>query len=457
MFYALATVCLLFVVGAVGLIDAGLVRRKNLMDTWIQKLVASMLAAIGITIVGYAIWIWQYYSAFGVPDPLKTALDDWTPFGPALTEYSQNLDPAHYIEADVFQVFVAFFMAYVAVGGALLHSAGLERVKAVPMYVIAFVFGALVCPFVLYLTWGSVGPLSNKGAHDYIGQFALYIVVGVWALILAWRAGPRIGAFDKDPRTVGPVPHNVGWTAVGVAILMFAAPFAFLGCGFFVPDVGYFGISLSNSGFGIVVINVFAAYVGGVLAGALISYRTRNPIFVLIGIPAGYISTGTALDIGRPWEILVLAFIGMFVVYGTYQLLYKLKIDDKKIVPLALGGGSFGALAGGIVGSGDKTGGFFGITEGKYAFQHAEISIGMQALALVVTIAIAGISGLILIVGLEKTIGLRVSEEDELRGLDEAYWGTPPPPYVDEILLESDVAPTSGSHRAGRRAPETVS
>ncbi len=430
-FYAMATVCLLFVVAAVGLIDAGLVRRKNLLDTWVQKLVCAMLAGVGMVAIGYAFWEAQYYQAFGTPNAVGQALHDWSIFGPAQTHFSQNLDPKLFPTADVYQIFVVFFVAYAMVGAALLHSAGLERVKALPMYIMSLVLGTIVIPVALFYTWGSTSPLTNRGVHDYIGSYSLYVVVGVWALILAWRAGPRLGAFDRDARTIGPVPHNLSWSAIGIGVLLFAAPFAFLGCGYFVPGSGYYGISLTSSGFGIALVNIFVSYLGGGIAGALISYRTKNPIMALIGVAAGYIGSGASLDIAQPWEIFIIAFVGAFAVYGVYQLLYKLRIDDKKIVPLALGGGTYSVIVAGIVGAGKHTGGYFGLT-GKYAPQHASISIGWQLIGLAVTVAIALISGLVVIVGLEKTIGLRVSEKAEIDGLDEHYWGSPPPPYADE-------------------------
>lgn len=451
-FYGLATVCLLFVVGAVGLIDAGLVRRKNLLDTWVQKLVCSMIAGGALAVVGYAIWEIQFYQAFAIPHPVTQAIKDWWLFGPNVTHFAQQLDPKVSPTADVFQVFMAFFIAYAAVGGALLHSAGLERVKAAPMFVICALAGGLVIPFVLYLTWGSVSPLTNRGVHDYIGTFSLYLVVGVWALILAWRAGPRLGAFRPDGRTIGPVPHNLGLSATGVTVLLFAAPFAFLGCGYFVNDAGYYGISLTTSGFGIATLNIFMSYVGGILGGAIISYRTKNPIMALIGAAAGYIGAGASLDIGKPWQILIVAFISSFVVYGVYLLLLRLRLDDKKIVPLALGGGIYSALAAGVVGAGHKTGGYFGLT-GKYAPQHATITLGWQALGVVVTLVVAGVTGLVVIVGLEKTIGLRVSDEQEVLGLDDTYWRAPPPPYVDGPS-PVDQAPTSTSgNEAARGVP----
>ncbi|MGH2869613.1 MAG: ammonium transporter, partial [Solirubrobacteraceae bacterium] len=417
-FYALATVCLLFIVAAVGLIDAGLVRRKNLLDTWVQKIVSAMVAGFGMLVIGYAIWEVQYYQAFGGPNPVGQAIHDWWLFGPAITHFAQNLDPKVFPTQDVFQIFMAFFVAYAMVGGTLLHSAGLERVKALPMYIICLIAGAFVIPIVLYYTWGSTSPLTIRGVHDYIGIYSLYIVVGVWALLIAWRAGPRLGAFSADARTMGPIPHNLGWSAAGIGILLFAAPFAFLGCGYIVAGSGYYGISLTTSGFGIVVLNVFMSYIGGALGGALISYRTKNPIMALIGVAAGYIGAGASLDIGLPWQVFIVAFIASFVVYGVFLLLYRLKIDDKKIVPLALGGGVYSAIAAGIVGAGDKTGGYFGLT-GKYAPQHASITIGWQLVGILVTVAIAAVSGLIVIVGLEKTIGLRITEEEEGVGLDD--------------------------------------
>lgn len=429
-FYGLATVCLLFIVVAIGLIDAGLVRRKNLLDTWVQKIVCALLAGGALAVIGYAIWEIQFYNAFAIPNPVSQALKDWWLFGPNVTTFSQNLDPKLSPSADVFQVFMAFFVAYAAVGGALLHSAGLERVKAAPMFVIVTIAGGLIIPIVLWLTWGSVSPLTSRGVHDYIGIFSLYIVIGIWALIIAWRAGPRIGAFDKDPRTIGPVPHNLGLSAIGVGILMFAAPFAFLGCGYWVAGSGYFGISLTTSGFGIVVLNIFMSYVGGGLGGAVISYRTKNPIMALIGVAAGYIGAGASLDIGKPWQILIVSFIASFVVYATFLLLYRFRIDDKKIVPLALGGGIYGALAAGIVGWGDKTGGYFGL-KGNYAPQHATINLGWQAIGVLAAVIIAVVSGLVVILGLEKTIGLRTAEEEEVDGLDNTYWRSPPPPYAD--------------------------
>jgi ammonium transporter, Amt family len=433
-FYAMATVCLFLLVVAVGLIDTGLVQRKNVLDVWIGKLMSAVIAGLALAIVGYGVWQAQYYEAAGVPEPWKAAISDWWLGGSHTETFAQFLDPKVAFEADVFQVFFAFFIAYAMVGGALLHSAGLERVKAAPMYIIAAVAGGVIIPLVLYLTWGSASPLTKNGLHDYLGVFSLYIVVGVWSLIIAWRAGPRLGAFhDEQAKQAGPGPgilghrpHNLSLTALGVGLALFAVPFLALGCGFIVPEVGYFGISLTTSGFGVALINIFVSFLGGGIMGAIISYATKNPIMVLLGPVAGYIGSAASMDIAKPLEMLVVSFIAPLVVYGVYRLLIAARIDDKKIVPLTLGGGIYAAIAAGIVGAGDKTGGFFGITEGDYTFQGATISLGDQLVGVLVTLGIAGVSGLVLIFALEKTIGLRVKESEELEGLDHVFWGAGP-------------------------------
>jgi len=440
-FYGIATITLFLLVVAIGLIDAGLVQRKNLLDAWIGKLAAAFIAGLGMFLIGYAIWQVSFYEAFEIPKPWGEAISQWWAGGVNVTSLPQTLNPELAPENDVFQVFLVFFVAYAMAGGALLHSAGLERVKHLPMNIIAAVAGTIVIPFLLYLTWGSVGPLDKNGVHDYLGTFSLYIFVGTWALILAWRAGPRVGAFFEEridpsrPGTglLGHKPHNLGLTAAGVGLALFCVPFLALGCGYIVPDAGYFGISMTNSGFGLVLENVFMSFIGGAITGFAIAYFTKNPIMALLGPVAGYIGCSCSYDVAKPLGILVISLIAPVVVYGGYLLMQKLRIDDKKIVPLALFGGVYAALAAGIAGAGKATGGYFELENGAYAFQHATINIGHQLVGVGATLGISAITGLVLIVGLEKTIGLRVDRDKEIEGLDETSWGSGPPSEFEDL------------------------
>jgi ammonia channel protein AmtB len=252
---------------------------------------------------------------------------------------------------------------------------------------------------------------------------------------------------------LGHKPHNLGLSAAGVGLVLFCVPFLALGCGYIVPGAGYFGISMTNSGFGLVLENVFMSFLGGAVTGFAISYLTKNPIMALLGPVAGYIGCSASFDIGRPLGILIVSMLAPLVVYGGYLLMQRLRIDDKKIVPLALFGGTYAALAAGIVGAGKATGGYFELENGDFAFQHASITFGHQLLGVVVTIGISTITGLVLVLALEKTIGLRVEREKEVAGLDEALWGSGPAHEFEDLPRLSPAA-MAAVEAASATAPE---
>lgn len=151
-------------------------------------------------------------------------------------------------------------------------------------------------------------------------------------------------------------------------------------------------------------------------------------------------------DITKPWIMFLCALGGPLVAYVTNQLVVRLGIDEPKVIPLVLGPGIYAALLPGILHSGTPTGGFLGITEGKFAFQGAEITFAWQAIGLGVTLAIALGSGLLTILAVEKTIGLRVSEEAELEGLDLHYWGLQVGADPDRVDLR---VPAEPPHNGG--------
>jgi Amt family ammonium transporter len=444
-FFAVGTTSLFLAVIAMGLIDSGLVRRKSSIDTWVQKLLCALLAGFAMLVGGYALWQWQFNSALGVPNPFRQAMSDWWIGGGNFRHFATELNPAAVPEADTLQSYGAFFLTWAALVGALLHSVGIERAKALPMFILSIVAGGVVMPVIAYLTWGSAGPLSNQGVHDYVGIFAMYLLVGSWALVLAWRLGPRLGSRGAHPRTSGPAPQSLATSAAGAGLLMVALPLPILSCGYFVPDLGYFGISLTSSGMGLVLTNLFVAYAAGAIAGGVIAYRTRNPIMAIFGPVAGYVSCAAGLDVFTPVETFLVALGGPVVTYIGVRVMMRLGIDDTKIVPLTLFAGTYGAIVPGFVAWHTKTGGYFGGI-GDYAFQHAEITPWWQITGWAATVGIALASGLVVVLLLEKTIGLRISEEEEIAGLDVTYWDAPP--SVDDVDPLGTAAVPAPGHRS---------
>jgi Amt family ammonium transporter len=424
-FFAVTAAAAIFGVLALAFMDSGASRRKNVLDNWVGKILASLITAFGFIFIGYAVWLWQYNEALGIPNAFHNAIDSWWLGGTAMTHFGPTLDPKIYPEADVFQVFGAFWIAFSMFLGAFIHSVGLERMKPIPLYLSCLVMGAVSLPFVSYLTWGSAGPLTNRGVHDYVGVLNLYTFVGAFSVIMAWRLGPRLGVFSRDARGEAPVAHDPSQVGIGVILLMFALPLVVLGSGFLVPGAGYFGISLTSSGFGIVAVNMFVSFIGGSLSGALIGYREKNATWAMLGPLAGYIGCGALLDVAVPWKILLVAFFGPFFYYGAYKLLHRLKIDDPKIGPLMLGPGIYGAIVAGFVAWHVHTGGFFG-AKGDYALQHAEITPYWQLAGLGVALGVGGLTALVVALVCERTVGLRISDADERAGLDASLWSGRP-------------------------------
>ncbi len=426
LFYIIATTGAMMAVFALVLLDAGIAKSKNVIDTIVQKILCAMIGGVSFMVVGYAIWNWQFYQALGVKDAFAHAVKDWWLFGTNMTVFSQHLDPAVVPQADFQQLFALFFFAFGGLVAAFIHGAGLERMKPLPAFIMAALGGGVFLPVTTYLTWGSASPLTNAGLHDFVGSFSLYIFVGIWSLVLAWRLGPRRGYTG--------VPGNFALVGAGTFLLILAIPMVVVGCGYLIPGKGYFGVTNTESGLGIVFTNVFMALGGGALSGAVLAYGQRKPVYALLGPIAGYVSCTALYDIALPWQAFCISLGGPVILLAGLNLVGKLGIDEPKIAPLAVGPAIYSVLMAGIVGAGRPTGGFMGVTQGAFAFQHAHISLGMQAVGLAIMVPGIVVFAFVIIVLLEKTIGLRVSAAEEDGGLDIAYWHPKPAPTLSTTV-----------------------
>ena len=427
LFYILGSVGVLVGMIALTMLDAGIVDRKNVVDTIVQKWVCGMIGALAFTGVGYGLWNWQIYQVFGRAHALTQAISDWSLFGPNLNTYAQHIDPAVLPAADTAQIFGAFFVLFAMLICMIMHGAGAERMKPVPAYVMSALIGGIITPVMAYLTYSSASRLTNAGLHDFVGAFVLYIFVGVWSLILAWRLGPR--------RHIHLAPGNFTLVALGGGLFLAAIALFVPACGYLIADRGYYGITMNESGLGVEFYGLSLALIAGGLAGSLLAYAKSNPLYVILGPIAGYISCSALIDLAAPWQAFAIAFFGPFVMAAGDGLMRRLGIDEPKIVPLALGPGLYSAVMAGIVGAGRAQGGYFGVTSGAYAFQHAHISVGTQLEGVVLMVAGSALVALLVILVLEKTLGLRVTPAQEDKGLDATYWSlfaANSPPLVND-------------------------
>ncbi|WP_066288172.1 hypothetical protein [Arthrobacter sp. B6] len=429
--YSIGALSVILIVLALGFIDSGNVRKRNVLDTWVVKVIGAMIAGLGTILVGYSFWQWSFYQAFGVPNALGQAISDWWIGGQFQSTPSINIGSEVLPGADAQQVFVVFFATFSMATLALIHGGVLERVRPRVLYVMAAVIGLALSPLASYLTWGPVGPLTQLGIHDFEGIYPLYIFSAVWVLVMSWRLGPRLGAFAPHSTKIRPKKHNSSLIGIGVLLIMFALPFVALSATWIIPGTGVYGISFAETGWGIIIMNVVTAFVGGGLSGALLAHWKKEAGFGFVGPIAGVVMSGTLLDIGTPLEVLILSVFGPFVAYLVSLALVRLGIDDQKVIPLGLGPGVVGAIATGFIAWGTKTGGYPGL-EGAYALHSAEVTPLGQAAGVGAVALLAAIPCLIICLIFERFGGLRVPEQVEIAGLDAAHWKTEN--FADELL-----------------------
>src|ERR687897_406931 len=313
--YAGGTVGALVILAGLLMVYIGGVRRVNVFDSVIQKLIAFFIGFTVYFLIGFAIWQWQYYVAFDIPDPYWQSIKDWWLGGSLTGATAQTTDPAVAPGLNNQQIFIFFLACFAGIINVLIGLAVTERIKASAYFAISAVC-AVVSSLLSWLTWGSTGPLTNAGYHDFFGAGFVYVFAGAVALVLVRKLGQRVGMY-RPHRAVGDYrSYNLGITTIGLVMIIGGLPFVILSCGFFFTPEALF-----------------------------------------------------------------------------------------------LGVGSYGILAVGLLKWGEPGGGYFGVTEGDYAFQHAEVNLLWQAIGLAVVLAAGLATGWVMTFILERTTGLGVSED----------------------------------------------
>ena len=441
--YASGTVGALVIFAGLLLVDMGGVRRVNVFIATIEKLIGFFIGFATYFLIGFAIWNWQYNQAFGVDNALWQSIKDFWLGGALSSEYAQNVDPAVFPGLNNFQIFIFFLACFAGIVNVLLHLAVTERIKPSAYYILCF-FATIMSSLLSYLTWGSAGPLTNAGYHDFFGAGFVYLFPAGMALVLVRRLGARPGMYDAHPRVPTFRSYNLGLTVIGVVFIISGLPMVILSCLFFFdPEAYAVAVNMTESSVGIAFNNLGLAWCGGALMGALIAYRTKKYIHTLLGPFAGYVAGSPGFDIYEPWQMFLVALAAPLVAYAVYEWTQKHNWDEHKLTPLFLGAGSFGLIMVGLIKWGTEQGGYLGIESGDYAFQNASINVFWQVVGIVVSVGFGVVTAAVLVPILERTVGLRHTEEGMVEGLDWHDWG-----------IQHDIEPDAGSLVSpGRTAP----
>jgi Amt family ammonium transporter len=391
-FMIFSTVMVLFMVlPGLALFYGGLVRVKNMLSILTQTTMITALVMVVWVIYGYSFAFGGGTGPFwGGTD--KLFLAGVTPDAMVATFTEGVMIPEY--------IFISFQMTFAAITPVLIIGAFAERIKfsAVMIFTLGWVTFAYFP--IAHMVWDSAGYIFNLGALDFAGGTVVHINAGVAALIGAIMVGKRKG-YGRDMMA----PHSMTLALVGAGILW----------------VGWFGFNAgsnleANGGAGLAMINTFAATAGAILGWSIVEGSLRGKVSLLgaaSGMIAGLVAvTPAAGSIGPVGAIVLGAGTSCVTFFCVTTVKNKFGYDDSLDVFGIHGvGGIIGAIGTGIF-TAPALGGIGGED------YHMIGQTIVQAQAVGITIVWTGIVSFALFKGIDLSIGLRVSEEDETRGLD---------------------------------------
>ena len=437
--YASGTVGAIVILAGLMLVDVGGVRRVNVFAAAAEKFIGFFIGFAVYFFIGFAIWNWQYYVAFEIESPYWQSIKDWWLGGTFANDLAQNVDPNSMgAGLNNQQIFIFFLAAFAGIVNVLIHLSVTERMKPAAYYAICVV-AAVVSSVLSWLSWGSTGPLTNAGFHDFFGIAFVYLFPAGMALVLVRRVGARPGMYEPHPKVPAYRSYNLGLTTVGVALIFSGLPMVILSCLFFFPPEAFaVSVTMADTSVGIAFNNLALAWAGGAIMGAAIAYWKKSYIYLLLGPLGGYVAGAPGFDIYEPWVMFLVAMGAAIVCYLVYEFSQSRGWDEHKLTPLFLGAGVYGLLMVGLIEWGTAQGGHILLTEGTYAFQNAEVNVLWQLIGIVVAIGLGVVTAAVMAFILERTIGLRLSEEEQIAGVDGPIWG-----------LDSDLALYAGNGLSG--------
>jgi ammonia channel protein AmtB len=244
------------------------------------------------------------------------------------------------------------------------------------------------------------------------------------ALVAVPMVGARPGVFGPHPKVPGYYAPSIGLAAVGLVTIFAGLPMVIMSCLFFFdPEALAVSVTMADTSVGLALNNYALAWAGGALGGLIIAYATRKYAYLLLGPLAGYVAGASGVDVYLPWQMFFVSLGAPVVAMLVYEFTQKRLIDEHKVFPLFLGAGSYGLIMLGLFKAGTPRGGYFGIEEGAYAFQHGEISLLMQVVGIVACLGAGAVTALVTGIIVKATIGLKTTDEEMAEGFDKPLWG----------------------------------
>lgn len=393
------------------MVETGFTRAKNSGNILMKNLMDFCIGTVVFVLIGFGLFLGEdMVGLIGKP-----GFDIFTSY--------ENFDWSNFV----------FNLVFCATTATIVSGAMAERTRFLSYCVYSGIISALIYPIEAHWTWGG-GWLAQMGFHDFAGSACIHMVGGVCAIIGAKMVGPRIGKFVKDKSgkvtKVNAFPgHNLPIGCLGVFILW----------------LGWYGF---NGAAAVSVEELGSIFVTTTIAPAIatvvcmiftwIKYGKPDVSMCLNASLAGLVAVTASCDVCDALGATVIgAVAGLLVVFGVWLLDYKLHIDDPVgAVAVHMMNGIWGTIAVGLFATetapayarGYGDGVHFGANQivGEGLFYGGGFKLlGIQLLGLAAIVGFTAVTITLTFLLIKAIFGLRVSEEEEIIGLDATEHGLP--------------------------------
>lgn len=386
------------------MVEAGFTRAKNTGNILMKNLMDFCIGTVVFILIGFSLLLGEDVLGFiGKP-----GFDIFTSY--------KDFDWSNFV----------FNLVFCATTATIVSGAMAERTKFISYCVYSGVISALIYPIEAHWIWGG-GWLSQIGFHDFAGSCAIHMVGGISALVGAAILGPRIGKFTKDKNgkitKVNAIPgHNITIGALGVFILW----------------LGWYGF---NGAAAKSVEQLGSIFVTTTIAPALatvvcmiftwLKYGKPDVSMCLNASLAGLVAITAGCDVTDAFGAIIIGSVaGLLVCFGVWFLDHVLRVDDPVgAVAVHMMNGIWGTIAVGLFATNSAPG--YSIADSKgnelvgLFYGGGFKLLGLQLTGFVSVAAWTVVTITIVFLVIKATLGLRVSEEEEIVGLDPTEHGLP--------------------------------
>ena len=390
-----------FMQAGFAMVETGFTRAKNAGNIIMKNLMDFCIGTVVFVLLGFSLMMAEDY-VFGLVGVPNLAI---------LTDFGAFLKGGN---APSF----VFNLVFCATAATIVSGSMAERTKFVSYCIYSGVISLFVYPIEAGWVWNSQGWLAQLGFHDFAGSAAIHSVGGITALIGAIMVGPRLGKYVKDQtgkvKKVNAIPgHSITLGALGCFILWF----------------GWYGFNGAAAWDGNSLASIF---VTTTIAPAVATCTTMLYTWIKNGKPdvsmclngslAGLVGVTAGCDAVDALGSAIIGIVsGILVVVVVETLDLKLHIDDPVgAVGVHLANGVWGTLAVGLLANPAAPAGLEGLLyTGSFRL------LGIQTLGIIAILAWTAVTMILTFLIIRKTVGLRVSKEEEIKGLDRTEHGLP--------------------------------